>query len=83
MLVIDGLSKYLYVKLKGQRKIFYINPGYKKDTLKNTTASSMLTLIDSKELVKYWKKQGKGSGNDLDKIIERLQGQEVKYGGGK
>ncbi len=83
MLVLDGLDRYFYFQQKGSRKLYSINHGYNNGTLKKATVSSMSTLTDSKELVKQWKRQGKGSGNDLDKIIERLQNQVPNNGGDK
>ena len=82
MLVVDGISKYFYFKQKGHRRIYYIKPGYQNDSLEVVTASSMTTLADSKQLVKHWKKMGKGSSNTLDKLLLRF-GTGANNGGGK
>jgi len=82
MLVVDGISKYLYFKQKGLRKIYYIKPGFQNDSLEMVTTSSMSALDDTKKLVRHWKKQGKGSNNELDKILLR-RCQEQKSGGSK
>jgi len=82
VLIVDGLSKYLYFSQKGSRKIFYVRPGFQNDSLENVTPGSLNTLADSKQLVKHWKKIGKGSNNTLDKLLLRL-GTGANNGGGK
>lgn len=71
VLVVDGLSKYFYFKQKGPRKIYYIRPGYKNDSLEMITPGSLRALDDSKKLIKHWKEQGKGSNNSLDNLLKR------------
>jgi hypothetical protein len=82
MLVVDGLSKYLYFKQKGLRKIYYIKPGFQNDSLEMVTTSSMSALDDTKKLLRHWKKKGKGSNNELDKMLLR-RSQAQKSRGGK
>lgn len=80
VIVIDGLSGYFYFRQIGPRKIYYIRSGREKDTLKTLFSGSIKELDDSKKLVKFWKKQGKGSNTTLDKAIHRLIN-EKKNGG--
>jgi hypothetical protein len=82
VLVVDGLNKFLYFPQKGKRKVYYIRPGWKNDTLATVLPGSLESLNDSKELVKYWKKIGKGSNNTLDNLIQRRKNVE-KNGGSK
>jgi len=84
VLVVDGISEFFYFKQKGIRKIYYIRPGYQNDSLERVLPGSINSLNDSKELIKHWKRQGKGKGssnNTLDKIILR-HSQKNENGGG-
>jgi hypothetical protein len=82
ILVLDGLNKFLYFPHIGKRKIYYIKPGWENDSLAMLLTGSLESLDDSQKLVKYWKKQGKGSRNDMDKLYPGIF-KDKKAGGEK
>ncbi len=82
ILVKDGLNKFLYFPHISKRKVYYIRPGWENDSLAILLNGSFENLDDSKKLVNYWKKKGKGSRNEMDKLYPGIF-KDKKAGGAK